>query len=57
MFYLMAHSTYLWLCGKEPFRQQEKKSTATTTWAALSVSSRMAYIMAFVSPVVEHWLE
>ena len=61
MFYLTTHSTHFhmvtwrWTYGKGPFRWQESKATAATTWATLF--DRMAHTTAFVIPIVDPWLE
>ena len=73
MFYLMTHSTHfiLRLYGVghmvKDHSDSERKPTATT-WVTLSneqqgffymhhPTDRIAHTMAFVTPVVEHWLE
>ena len=54
-----------WTYGKDPFRYQERKPVAAIAWATLisskgclyASSHRIVYTMAFVTPVMEHWLE
>ena len=54
--------------GKGPCRERDKKPAAATTWATfIQLAARVLYMhhptdrithtMAFVKPVVEHWLE
>ena len=73
LFYLMTHSTHFIFTviqcktyGKGTLRQGEWKPAATT-WATLSKkqgffymhhpTDRVTHTTAFVTPVMEHWLE
>ena len=53
---VICHQTH----GKGPLRQQESKP-AVTTWDTLSnqhhPTDKITHTTAFVTPVVEHWLE
>ena len=72
IFYLMMHSThfYLWLCHarhmvKNQIVREETRSChiVHSFWLAASVlympqpTDRIAYTTAYVTPVVEHWME
>ena len=73
IFYLTMYSTYfmgIWhhTYGKGPFRYQERKPAAITTWVTLSnqqqgifyihhPTGRIAHTTAFATPIMEHWLK
>ena len=64
MFYLTTHSThfYLWLHGighmtKDHSDSERRNPLPPLHGLLFSISSRIKHITAFVTPVVEHWLE